>query len=86
MPAFPAVLLGDNADHAVAASREVLRERAGAVGGAIVHNDNLEIAHEARVEVGLEAAREVGLDVVRGNSDGELWCRCVERVLGHGSS
>ena len=80
------VLLGDNADHAMAARSELLRKRTGAVGGAIVHNDNLEIAHEARVEVGLEATREVGLDVVRGNGDGELWRRCVERVLRHEGS
>ena len=80
------VLLGDDADHATAARGELLRKRSGAVGRAIVHHDDLEIAHEARVEVGLEAAREVGLDVVRGNGDSELWRRCVERVLRHEGS
>ena len=70
----------------MAARGELLRKRTGAVGRAIVHHDDLELAHESRVEVGLKTSREVGLDVVRWNGDGELWRRCVERVLRHEGS
>ena len=70
----------------MAARGELLRKCTGAVGGAIVHHDDLELAHESRVEVGLETSREVALDVVRGNGNGKLRRRCIKRALGHGSS